>query len=91
MNRSLVPESIFVTTFTDKAPRNLEDRISHYRNQIIRQWPELSTIDTSKLRLGTLHTVRCRPASNGRHVIGSLAKRYVVIKCRVSYPSRRCT
>jgi DNA helicase-2/ATP-dependent DNA helicase PcrA len=49
------PESIFVTTFTEKAARNLEDRISHYRNQIIAQRPALSAIDTSKLRLGTLH------------------------------------
>ena len=51
----VLPESIFVTTFTEKAARNLEDRISHYRNQIIGQRPELSAIDTSKLRLGTLH------------------------------------
>ena len=51
----VLPESIFVTTFTEKAARNLEDRISYYRNQIVRQRPELSAIDTSKLCLGTLH------------------------------------
>lgn len=51
------PESIFVTTFTDKAARNLEDRISHYRGQIVAQRPELASIDTSKLRLGTLHSL----------------------------------
>src|SRR5947208_11862280 len=49
------PEAIFVTTFTEKAARNLEDRISHYRNQLVAQRPALATIDTSKLRLGTLH------------------------------------
>ena len=49
------PEAIFVTTFTEKATRNLEDRISHYRNQIVAQRPDLITIDISKLSLGTLH------------------------------------
>jgi DNA helicase-2/ATP-dependent DNA helicase PcrA len=49
------PEAIFVTTFTDKAARNLEDRILHYRNQILGRQPGLGAIDTSKLRLGTLH------------------------------------
>ena len=49
------PEAIFVTTFTEKAARNLEDRISHYRNQIVSQRPDLIAIDISKLRLGTLH------------------------------------
>lgn len=49
------PEAILVTTFTEKAARNLEDRISHYRNQIVAQRPGLMAIDISKLRLGTLH------------------------------------
>jgi DNA helicase-2/ATP-dependent DNA helicase PcrA len=49
------PEAIFVTTFTEKAARNLEDRISHYRNQLVAQQPALAAIDISKLHLGTLH------------------------------------
>src|SRR5579883_197693 len=49
------PDAIFVTTFTEKAARNLEDRVSHYRNQIIALHPALATIDVSKLHLGTLH------------------------------------
>lgn len=49
------PESIVVTTFTEKAARNLEDRISQYRAQIVSAHPELSGIDISKLRIGTLH------------------------------------
>lgn len=49
------PESIVVTTFTDKAARNLEDRISQYRSKIIAAHPELASIDISKLRIGTLH------------------------------------
>lgn len=49
------PESIIVTTFTEKAAKNLEDRISQYRSKVISAHPELSTIDISKLRIGTLH------------------------------------
>ena len=49
------PESIFVTTFTEKAARNLEDRISAYRARIVAAHPQLAAIDVSKLRVGTLH------------------------------------
>ncbi len=49
------PECIFVTTFTEKAARNLEDRISTYRAHIIASDPALASIDISKLRIGTLH------------------------------------
>lgn len=53
--KRIAPESIFVTTFTEKAARNLEDRISHYRSLIVAHRPELASIDISKLHLGTLH------------------------------------
>lgn len=49
------PESIFITTFTDKAARNLEDRIVRKRTVVLAQDSSLSTIDISKLRIGTLH------------------------------------
>lgn len=49
------PESIFVTTFTEKAARNLEDRIAGMRARLIAANPSLDTIDISKLRIGTLH------------------------------------
>src|SRR5262245_51687813 len=49
------PESVVVTTFTDKAARNLGDRISQYRGNIVSARPELVNIDVSKLRVGTLH------------------------------------
>jgi DNA helicase-2/ATP-dependent DNA helicase PcrA len=49
------PESIFVTTFTEKAARNLEDRIAAYRARIVAARPDLAAIDVSKLRIGTLH------------------------------------
>lgn len=49
------PEAVIVTTFTEKAARNLEDRISQYRALIVAAHPELLVIDISKLRIGTLH------------------------------------
>jgi DNA helicase-2/ATP-dependent DNA helicase PcrA len=49
------PEAIFVTTFTEKAARNLEDRILHYRAQLVAADPTLAAVDVSKLRIGTLH------------------------------------
>ena len=48
-------ESVFVTTFTKKAARNLQDRISQYRSKLLQQFPALEEIDISKLRIGTLH------------------------------------
>lgn len=51
------PDSIFVTTFTEKAARNLEDRIAQKRALIVAAHPELADIDTSKLRIGTLHAL----------------------------------
>lgn len=51
----VLPEEIFITTFTEKAARNLEDRISHYRARVATARPDLGAIDISKLRIGTLH------------------------------------
>jgi DNA helicase-2/ATP-dependent DNA helicase PcrA len=49
------PEAIFVTTFTEKAARNLEDRILNYRARLVAADPTLAAVDVSKLRVGTLH------------------------------------
>lgn len=49
------PESIFITTFTEKAARNLEDRIAGMRARLIVVDPTLGSVDISKLRIGTLH------------------------------------
>jgi DNA helicase II / ATP-dependent DNA helicase PcrA len=49
------PESILVTTFTDKAARNLEDRILNYRARLVAADSSLASIDVSKLRVDTLH------------------------------------
>jgi DNA helicase-2/ATP-dependent DNA helicase PcrA len=51
----VAPESVIVTTFTEKAAKNLEDRILTYRVKLVAEYPLLSTVDISKLRVGTLH------------------------------------
>ena len=49
------PASIILTTFTEKAARNLEDRLSEALLSLSQQYPKLSNIDPSGLRVGTLH------------------------------------
>ncbi|MHB8177955.1 MAG: UvrD-helicase domain-containing protein [Vulcanimicrobiaceae bacterium] len=51
------PESIFITTFTKKAARNLSDRIHAYKERIVAAEPSLKNIDISRLRIGTLHSL----------------------------------
>ena len=49
------PSSIILTTFTEKAASNLEDRLSEALLSVSHQYPGLSGIDPSGLRIGTLH------------------------------------
>lgn len=53
------PRSIFVTTFTEKAARELEDRISDYSSWISQNVPpsEIEEIDVTHVRVGTLHSL----------------------------------
>jgi DNA helicase II / ATP-dependent DNA helicase PcrA len=53
------PGSIMVTTFTEKAARNLEDRITEALLYIVGAYPQqdLLEIDVSQLRIGTLHSL----------------------------------
>lgn len=51
----VAPEAVFATTFTEKAARNLEDRIADYRGRLSKVDPAVASVDLSKLRLGTLH------------------------------------
>ena len=51
------PHSILITTFTEKAAKNLEDRIGRYRAILVAAFPELGSIDTSELKVGTLHAL----------------------------------
>lgn len=51
------PKSIVVTTFTEKAARNLEDRIGLYMQYFVQVDPELRKMDYTQLRTGTLHSL----------------------------------
>ncbi|MFW9886706.1 MAG: UvrD-helicase domain-containing protein [Candidatus Thorarchaeota archaeon] len=51
------PESIMVTTFTEKAARNLQDRILDSSLFLASQFPEIQAGDVHKVRTGTLHSL----------------------------------
>lgn len=51
------PKSIIVTTFTEKAARNLEDRIGVYMQYFANVDPKLKKIDYTRLRTGTIHSL----------------------------------
>jgi DNA helicase-2/ATP-dependent DNA helicase PcrA len=52
------PKSIIITTFTEKAAKNLFDRILNYANHIYQEYPDLrQQADVYNLRIGTLHSL----------------------------------
>ena len=51
----VAPGSIMLTTFTDKAEKNLQDRLSEAFLFLVGMYPQLASIDASDLRIGTLH------------------------------------
>src|SRR5579871_2725780 len=51
----VAPGSVMLTTFTEKAAKNLQDRLSEAFLTIAGMYPQLAGIDTSELRIGTLH------------------------------------
>jgi len=52
------PKSIMITTFTEKAAKNLFDRILNYASHIFQNDPALQqAIDIHSLRIGTLHSL----------------------------------
>jgi DNA helicase-2/ATP-dependent DNA helicase PcrA len=52
---SVTPGSILLTTFTEKAAKNLQDRLSEAFLFLAEMYPQLTDIDPSDLRIGTLH------------------------------------
>lgn len=52
---NLHPRSIFLTTFTKKAARSLEDRLAAALMSMQSRDPTLREVDLSELRVGTLH------------------------------------
>jgi len=51
----VAPGSIILTTFTEKAAKNLQDRLSEAFLFLAGMYSQLATTDPSELRIGTLH------------------------------------
>ncbi len=51
------PGGIFLTTFTKKAARNLEDRMAVYMASLEAADPSLAAVDLADMRIGTLHSL----------------------------------
>ena len=51
------PKSIILTTFTEKAARNIQDRLALYKNYLDQVDENLRRIDLSQVRVGTLHSL----------------------------------
>jgi DNA helicase-2/ATP-dependent DNA helicase PcrA len=62
----VTPGSIMLTTFTEKAAKNLQDRLSEAFLYLAGMYPQLAGIDTSELRIGTLQEYRYTAYQNLR-------------------------
>lgn len=51
------PRSIFLTTFTEKAARNLEDRLATYLTALQATYTNLNDVHLADIRIGTLHSL----------------------------------
>jgi len=54
---NIEPHSIMITTFTEKAGRNLQDRLILYKDHIATRFPFVKDVDLTQLRVGTLHSL----------------------------------
>lgn len=52
---NVAPGSVMLTTFTEKAAQSLQDRLAEAFCFLSATYPQLSSIDPSDLRIGTLH------------------------------------
>lgn len=51
------PRSVLMTTFTEKAAKNMEDRLAEYLAILQQADPSLKDVDLSEVRIGTLHSL----------------------------------
>lgn len=51
------PHAILITTFTERAAKNIQDRIASYKEYITNFDSSLKEIDVSDIRVGTLHSL----------------------------------
>ena len=53
----VAPKSIILTTFTEKAAKNIQDRLMIYKNYLDQADDNLRQIDMFQVRVGTLHSL----------------------------------
>jgi len=53
----VAPASVMITTFTEKAAHNLQDRLALYKACLEQVEPALENVDLSRLWVGTLHSL----------------------------------
>jgi DNA helicase II / ATP-dependent DNA helicase PcrA len=53
----LTPASIIITTFTERAAKNIEDRMALYKEYLAKSDPSLRQVDLARVRVGTLHSL----------------------------------
>ena len=51
------PKSIILTTFTEKAAKNLQDRLAIYKSYLDKTDQRLRAVDLFQVRIGTLHSL----------------------------------
>lgn len=62
------PGSVILTTFTEKAARNLEDRLAEALISLSQRYPNHVDVDPSELRVGTLHGLCNRILQEFRYI-----------------------
>jgi DNA helicase-2/ATP-dependent DNA helicase PcrA len=53
----LPPASIMITTFTERAAKNIQDRMAVYKEHLAKTDPSLKQLDLALVRVGTLHSL----------------------------------
>ena len=53
----VAPKSIILTTFTEKAAKNIQDRLAVYKTYLDQADPTLRAVDLFQVRVGTLHSL----------------------------------
>jgi len=53
----LPPAAIMITTFTERAAKNIQDRMALYKEHLAKSDPTLKQVDLGLVRVGTLHSL----------------------------------
>lgn len=53
----IYPASVIITTFTERAAKNIQDRLAVYKEHLAKHEPSLKQVDLTHVRVGTLHSL----------------------------------